>query len=64
MTKMPMNITMAFLQHSLRVDECPGRLDGVSGGMLESVFRALGDSVRAGLCGAAAVPPGLSDWWC
>ena len=64
MMKMTMNITMVFLQHSPKVDECLGRLDGVSVRMLESVFMALGDSVRAGLRGAAAVPPGLSDWRC
>ena len=63
MIKMAMNITRVLLQHSPSPDERPLRLDRVSGGMSESVFMAPGDSVRAGLRGAATMPP-RSVWRC
>ena len=56
MIKMAMNITRVLLQHSPSPDEGPLRLDGMSGAMPESVFMAPGDSVRADLSGAAAMP--------
>ena len=60
---MAMNITRVLLQHSPNPDERPLRLDGMSGAMPESVFMAPGDSVRAGLRGAATMPP-RSVWRC
>ena len=62
MIKMAMNITRVLLQHSPSPDEGPLRLGRMSGAMPECVFMAPGDSVRADLSGAAAMPPKFV--WC
>ena len=63
MIQMALNITRVLLQHSPSPDERPLWLDGVLGGMPKSVFMTPGDSVRAGLHGAATMPP-RSVWRC